>query len=140
MPDPARLGDLQLAILRLLWSRGEATAAEVHADLHAERGLAPTTIATMLRRLASQGFASFRNEGRVFVYRAAVDEESVRRAAVRDLHERLFAGEAEALVHQLLDARELSAQELERIRALIDARAQDLEGPSSAKSRRTRRD
>lgn len=140
MPDPARLGDLQLAILRALWSRGEATAAEVHAELHAERGLAPTTIATMLRRLAAQGFATYRSEGRVFVYRAAIAEEEVRRAAVRDLHERLFAGDAEALVHQLLDDRELSAGELERLRALIEARAKEIEGTSGAKARRSRRD
>lgn len=132
MPDPARLGDLQLAILRVLWSRGEATAGEVHADLHAERGLAPTTIATMLRRLATQGFVAFRNEGRVFVYRAAIDEEAVRSAALRDLHERLFAGNAEALVHQLLDERELSAPELDRLRALIESRAREIEGDGGA--------
>ena len=46
-----RFGDLQLAILRVLWRRKEASAAEVLADLALERGLALYTIETTLKRL-----------------------------------------------------------------------------------------
>ena len=42
------LGELQHAIMAVLWERGEAATAEVHEALQG-RGLAPTTIATMLR-------------------------------------------------------------------------------------------
>ncbi len=45
------LGELQHAILRWLWARDEATVAEVHGALFDERGLAPTTFATMLRKM-----------------------------------------------------------------------------------------
>ena len=48
MSRNTHLGDLQLAIMRELWTRGEATVAEVHGALLDERGLALTTIATML--------------------------------------------------------------------------------------------
>ena len=49
------LGDLQHAIMKVLWERGAATTAAVHEALHAERGLALTTIATMLRKLEDKG-------------------------------------------------------------------------------------
>ncbi len=45
------LGELQHAIMTVLWKRGEATTAEVHEALRGERGLALTTIATMLRKM-----------------------------------------------------------------------------------------
>jgi len=48
MEASTHLGDLQLAIMRVLWARGEATVADVHETLEPERGLALTTIATML--------------------------------------------------------------------------------------------
>jgi len=53
VPRPT-LGDLQHAIMAVLWKRGEATVAEVHGALREERGLAPTTIATMLRKMRTR--------------------------------------------------------------------------------------
>ena len=88
----ATLGDLQHAIMRVLWARGEATSTEVHAALRAERGLAPTTIATMLRKMEDKGVVAHRSEGRQFVYRAAVSEGEVRRSMVGEVVDRLFAG------------------------------------------------
>src|SRR4030042_858052 len=69
------LGDLQHAIMAVLWERGEATAASVHEALREERGLAPTTIATMLRKMEDKGIVAHRAEGRQFVYRPTVTEE-----------------------------------------------------------------
>ena len=51
MPDIHELTELQITILRHLWSRGEASVAEVWEPLHASRGLAQTTVATLLTRL-----------------------------------------------------------------------------------------
>ena len=44
MTIPGNLGELQLAIMQVLWQRGEAAASEVHRALWDERQLAPTTI------------------------------------------------------------------------------------------------
>jgi len=49
------LGDLQSAIMRILWQRGEASVNDVHSTLLDERGLAPTTIATMLKKMEAKG-------------------------------------------------------------------------------------
>ena len=79
MSDPkTTLGDLQLAIMRVLWQHREASAAEAHRLLPDERGLALTTIATMLRKMDDRGLVRHRRDGRTFVYRPAVarDEET----------------------------------------------------------------
>lgn len=114
-----QLGDLQLAIMRVLWARGEAVVAEVHAALEPERGLAPTTIATMLSKMEDKGVVVHRTEGRRFVYQPTVSEGEVRKSMLADLTQRLFLGDVTAVVSQLLDAAEVDADELAQLRALI---------------------
>lgn len=119
MADKHRLGDLQLAIMRVLWRGGEASVTDVHGALEAERGLAPTTIATMLRKMEDKGVVTHRTEGRKFLYRPTVSEAAVRRTMVGELTDRLFRGEVTALVSHLLAEHEIDTEELERLRALV---------------------
>ena len=123
MSKPQQLSDLQLAILRVLWSREEASVAEVQEALKPERDLAPTTVATMLSRLAKRRVVTRRTEGRQFIYRAAVAEQDVRRSMVGALIERLFEGDPAALVSHLIDERELGAQDVNRLKRLVAARS-----------------
>lgn len=113
------LGALQLAIMRVLWERGEAAAADVHAAL-AAHGLAPTTIATMLRKMEDKGVVAHRTAGRTFVYRAVVRSEQVHRRMVGDLVTQLFDGDPLQLVDHLLREGEIDLQELDALRRQID--------------------
>jgi BlaI family transcriptional regulator, penicillinase repressor len=116
------LGDLQLAIMRVLWSRGEATVADVHEALEPERGLALTTIATMLMKMEKKGVVNHRAEGRRFIYRPLVSEDQVTRSMVADLTSQLFRGDVTALVNHLLSEHEIDSSELAQLRSLIEAR------------------
>jgi BlaI family transcriptional regulator, penicillinase repressor len=120
MPVSTELSELQLDILRVLWKRKEATAAQVQAALDADRGLALTTISTLLTRLEKRGVVAHRTEGRQFVYRARVTEGEVRKSMLGTLVESVFKGDPTALVSQLLSARDISPGDLERIHSLIE--------------------
>ena len=122
------LGDLQLAIMRVLWERQEATVAEVHGALHADRGLALTTIATMLSKMEKKGVVAHRKDGRQFVYRPAVAESEVHRTMVADLTERLFEGDPAALVSHLLSEQDIHPEELARIKSLIEEAERERHG------------
>jgi len=128
MSKPKSPGDLQLAILRVLWRRREARVAEVHEALRPERALALTTIATMLRKMEDRDLVSHRLEGRQFVYRAAVEEGEVRRNAVTDVVERVFAGDASAMVNHLLREGEFDPHDLADLKRMIAAKEQELGG------------
>lgn len=118
-PDPLRLGDLQLRILEILWARGEAAVADVHAVLKPERDLAYTTVATMLRKMEARNLVSHREEGRAFLYRAAVASEAVTRSAGDHFVGRLFEGSLADAVSHLLTTREVSRTELDQIERII---------------------
>lgn len=126
-PDSVALSDAQLALMRVLWARGESPVAAVAEALAGERRLAHTTVATTLTRLEKRGLVAARREGRQLVYRALVAEHEVRRSMVAGLLSTLFAGDARALVAHLVHEDEIAPGDLERVRALVDA-AEDRRG------------
>ncbi len=119
-----QLSELQLAVMRVLWSRGEATTAEVVADLAAQRGLAHTTVATLLTRLEKHGVVAQRRDGRTWVHRALLSEAEVQRSMVAGLVAALFAGDSAALVAHLVREDEVTPGDLAAIRARLEESAE----------------
>ena len=134
MSDPP-LSDLQLALLRILWDRGEATAAQVHAQVcESDRELAPTTVATVLSRLEKRGLVKHRTRGRQYVYRAAVAEQDVRRSMLRRVTDFFFGGETSALLSHLVGSDHVDDQALAEIRRLLRDAADEGQEPRSRES------
>jgi predicted transcriptional regulator len=119
MPETHQLTDLQISLMRVLWDRGQATVAEICDAVRSERGLALTTVATLLSRLEKRGIVSHETRARQFVYQALVTEADIRRSMVHELTEQLFDGDVAALMSHLLTAREISSGDLNRIRAML---------------------
>jgi len=122
MTPPLELSELQLAVMHVLWQKGRATVADVHQALEAERGLALTTVATVLTRLEKAGYVAHRAAGRHYLYRPLVSEETVRRSMVGVLADRLFEGDVAALVSHLVNARDIQPGDLAKVKRLIEER------------------
>jgi len=118
-PKPHRLGDLQLKIMKVLWGRGEATVAEIHADLQSGKPLAYTTVATMLRKMEARELVSHRSEGRTYVFKPEIAEEDVSQGMIDHLIDRVFEGSLSSAVSHLLSSRDVSAAELKKLEKLI---------------------
>lgn len=111
--------------MQVVWKRGEATVAEVQEDLGPDRGLAYTTVATMLSKMEKKGVVAHRADGRTYVYRALIERGQVRGSMVGDLVDRLFAGDAAELVCHLLEAGEIEPEELARVKATINRKEKE---------------
>ena len=112
------LSDLQLDVMRVLW-RGETSVSDVAAELAVRRGLAHTTVATVLTRLAKRDLVAARRDGRQLVYRALVDESQVRRSMVGGLIQSLFRGDPQALLAHLVNEEDVAGGDLEKVQALL---------------------
>ena len=132
-PDPApsgadtplRLGDLQLAILRVLWHEGEATVVRIHEVVALERGGSASTIATMLSKMEARDLVAHRKDGRQFVWRPLVAEDHARRSMVRDVTTRMFGGDPLELLNHLVRESEIGGEDLAALRAMIERQASD---------------
>lgn len=103
----------------ILYRRGQATAAEVRADLSGRPS--DSTVRTQLRLLEEKGFVQHGADGLRYVYSAAVPRRTARRAALRHLVDTFFDGSTEKVVGALLGAEgtRLSDHELERIGEIV---------------------
>lgn len=128
MGESNQLTDFQLALLRILWDRGEATVTDVHSALLAgDRELAPTTVSTMLSRLEKKGLVTHRADGRQYIYRALVSETCVRRSMLTRLTDYFFGGDVTALVSHLVDGRDVDPDDLAQIKQLLGDRSGESE-------------
>lgn len=106
-------------IMARYWEQGPMTVSALHALLP---GKAYTSLATLVKILEQKGYLQHEEEGRAFVFRAAVPPETARRQHLRDLVDRLFGGRPQDLAVGLLDDEELSRADLEALRKEIDQR------------------
>ena len=119
--SPPRLGKVQLQIMQVLWDRGEATAREITDALCHTAPIAHSTTQTLLRKLEDKGAVTHESRDRVFFFRPLSQQSEVSESAARDLLTRVFGGSVYGLVSHLLKHESISEDEMQRLRALIDA-------------------
>lgn len=112
------LTNREFDVMAVLWALGSATVAEVRDRL--DDDLAYTTVLTVLRTLEEKGHVSHVEEGKAHRYSAIIAERDARRGALAQVVDRVFGGSAELLLTHLVSERNLSQEELERLRALMD--------------------
>jgi BlaI family transcriptional regulator, penicillinase repressor len=120
MTTPPRPTPGELEILRVLWERGPSTVREVQDALGPARAAGYTTVLKLLQIMAEKDLVRRDERARAHVYEARVPEAQTQRQLVRDLVDRAFGGSAAQLVVQALSGRRASAEEIERIRRLLD--------------------
>ena len=112
--------DRELDVMAILWERGTATVAEVRERLPDD--LAYTTVLSVLRTLEEKGHVAHRGEGKAHRYYPLVERRVAGRSALARLIDTVYNGSPELLLTQLVSDRELSEDQLKRIRRLMDAR------------------
>jgi BlaI family penicillinase repressor len=115
--------DRELDIMAVLWDHGPSTVADVRERLPVD--LAYTTVLTILRTLEDKGHVGHESEGRAYRYHARVERGEARVSALDRITRKLFSGSTETLLSHLVSDQDLTDAELQRIRALLDARLGD---------------
>jgi predicted transcriptional regulator len=105
----------QFAVLELLWEHGPLTVREVLARLPGGAGLPYTTVLGLLQGMERAGLVAHGDEQPAHRYRPALTRDEATRALLGDFVRRFFRGSAERLVLGLVDARQLTADELKAI-------------------------
>ena len=111
--DPAELGDLERAIMQLVWQNGTMTAEQVREGL--ERPLKDSTIRTVLRRLEEKGYVTHTTDNRTFLYSPAEPRQMVAGRAVKRIVDWFCDGSVEALLVGMVDSAVLDRKELQRL-------------------------
>lgn len=117
-----RLGPVQKQIMDVLWQHGPCPAKLVTELLSRQQPIAHSTVQTLLRQMEQKGAVAHSTQGRIFLFRAKVQPDSVRKSATTEFIERMFQGDPAELIAYLLESEQVPASELARLKKLIDAR------------------
>lgn len=114
------LGETEMEVLQLVWEMEEATVNDVRDVILEERDVAYTTIMTVMKNLADKGYLKYRKDGVTYVYSPAQPPEDVRFSLLENVMSKVFQGSPTALVQALVQRQNLSDEERQELRALID--------------------
>jgi BlaI family transcriptional regulator, penicillinase repressor len=120
------LGELQAEVMEIVWTKGEATVADVVEAIGRRRPVTYTTVLVAMQKLAQKGWLKHRSEGRAYVYSARRTRDQVHGGLLKDFLRSAFGGDPRLLVSQLLDAQPMTAAELDDLRRLIEQRKKEL--------------
>jgi predicted transcriptional regulator len=111
------LTPLELEIMNVLWETGPANVQTVQQQL--PRELAYTTVQTMLNVLHRKGNVTRALRQKAYFYRPKVSKRDIVRQTVGDVVDRLFAGSAGSLVMSLVETKQLTKDDLARLREML---------------------
>ncbi len=116
-----QLPDAELDVLACLWQCGEATARQVREALDSYRPMAHGSVVTLLKRLQARGLVARRKgpEDKAFIYRPTRSVRPTYERLLRNISERIFAGNGVKMVATLFDAKPPTAEEMDRLQELL---------------------
>jgi predicted transcriptional regulator len=114
-----RVGDQELALLRFVAEAGHATAGEAAERFGQPRGLARSTVLTMMERLRKKGHLTRRQQGGVYHYAPRTAPGAAVREAVKSFVDRTLDGSITPFVTYLGERADVSDEELAELESLL---------------------
>lgn len=114
----------ELLLLKLLWEHGPSTVREIRKRFPERPKPAYTSLQTNLQAMFEKGLVARETVDRAHVYRAAIGRDAMEQSIVEDLLSRVFDGSSLRLIATALTTDEPSAEELQRLQALIEEKAE----------------
>ncbi|MES2461394.1 MAG: BlaI/MecI/CopY family transcriptional regulator [Armatimonadota bacterium] len=130
MLKPPPIGDQELAVLQFVTDHGTpVTVREVTQEWGEQHDppLARTTILTMMERLRKKNLLvrAKSSDDSTFQYSPSLEKSVLMRGLVEDFVDKTLGGSVSPFVAYLADAKDLSREEIEELRRLVDNLAED---------------
>jgi BlaI family transcriptional regulator, penicillinase repressor len=114
------LTEAELRLMDVLWQQGPSTVQQVLEALPKKSQLAYNSVLTTIRILEKKGYLRHIKDGRAHVYRPLVERAEASRSEIRHLANRFFKNSHEMLVLNILEDHGVDAEELQRLRQLLE--------------------
>ena len=112
--------DLEMQILSVLWENGPSTARQVLSSMPDKKSRAYTTILSAMQVMEKKNLLTHTTQGLSHVFSPAIERDQVIKPFIRKVVDEVFFGRPTALVQALLGDENVSPQELDQIRELLN--------------------
>jgi predicted transcriptional regulator len=115
------LGELELELLSFVSDHAPITVREVLKQFGEPRGLARTTILTVMDRLRKKDYLKRKDRRGVFEYSPCLQKPDLLRKLTKSFTEKVLGGSLDPLVAYLIEDAKLSAKQLQELSQLVSA-------------------
>jgi predicted transcriptional regulator len=115
------LGELELAVMRVLWDRPESTVQEVAGVISQRRNCARTTILTVMQRLHTKKFLKRRKKNGVFHYTPSRERGVVMNGLVESFVDIMLDGSTLPILSYLTKTNQLTEEQSVELQRILDA-------------------
>ena len=119
MEKQLSISESEWRVMKIIWNDCPQTLTEI-LDRLKETGWSKTTIQTYLARLVKKGALSTKRQGKGYLYYPAVSESDCQLAESRSFLSRVYDGSLSRMVMGFVKSGELSQEELNELKSLID--------------------
>lgn len=117
--------ELELEILKILWSDGESSVRHVRKELTNFRRLAHTSVMTMMAIMTEKGYLKRFKRGKSYTYKPCVTKEETRSGILGDVVDRVFNGSTMAAMVNLIETRDIDEAELAELHGLLKQKVKE---------------
>jgi predicted transcriptional regulator len=113
------LGEQEIEILRYISTHGDLSVREVADHFEKQKGLARTTILTVMERLRTKGFLARSKVDGIFKYSEKIEAQTVMKGKVTEFVERTLGGSVSPLINYFAGQRNLTSDEIDKLREIV---------------------
>ena len=128
VPRRRDLGDLELAVLNAVWERPGSTVREIAEVMAERRTIARTTVLTVMQRLHAKRFLKRSKARGVFRYSATGEQAKVVSDLIGQFVHKILGGSPAPFLAYLADAKNLTEDQIDQLRGIVDEMESDEEG------------
>jgi BlaI family penicillinase repressor len=114
------ISDAEWQVMEVIWDRRSASAAEVIAELLPQTGWQHRTVRTLLARLVEKGVLAAAADGKRYIYRPLLSRNKCVRSKSQSFLNKVFAGNSAELLVHFVTAANISPEEIENLKHLLD--------------------
>lgn len=120
MKSIPNLGEQELEVLNYIGDHAEVSVREVAQHFEKEKGLARTTILTVMERLRKKGFLTRKQVEGVFQYSVKFEKDQILNQKVSDFVQKTLGGSVSPLFNYFFESKNLTTQEIAQLKALVE--------------------
>lgn len=119
MKNMPSLGEQEIEVLKYVSVMGQTSVRDAATYFEEQKGLARTTVMTVLERLRKKGYLSRSKQNGLFVYAEKVETENVLKSRVSDFVEKTLGGSISPLLNYFAEHKDISSDELEKLNEIL---------------------
>ena len=115
----AKISSAEWEVMRVLWTKGEATSTEITKILSTKQDWSASTVKTLLGRLADKGYLTSRREGRTYLYQAVLNEEEANFTDINEVFSKICLTKHHHLLGQLIQQIPMTREQMKDLQGIL---------------------